>query len=276
MGKLNASLGEYAGMKKTLFDLPVQRQERILEELQREGRVIARNLALALEISEDTIRRDLKELADLGHCKRVHGGAVRVSASIGTFEKRRGEDSTAKTLVGRTAAKLFESKQTLFIDVSTTNLEVARALDPGLNLTVITNSPVIACELYQRPGYEVILLGGRVDSHSGGTSGAKTLQEIRSIRADVVLLGACGLHADYGVTTFGYEDAEVKKAMVEHSERVIIAAQLSKLNTAATYFVTPLNRVDQLVLEAKPDADLTKSFESSGIEIHIANSRSEA
>lgn len=257
-------------MKKTLFDLPARRQELILEQLQREGRVVARHLAQSFETSEDTIRRDLNELADLGQCKRVHGGAVALSPATGTFEKRRSEESLAKSLVGRAAAKLVEGKQIIFIDVSTTNLEVARALDPNLELTIITNSPIIAAELYERSNYEVILLGGRVDPHSGGTLGAKTIQEVKAIRADLVFLGACGLHADHGVTTFGYEDAEVKKAMVENSERVIIAAQLSKLNTAATYRVTPLSGIDQLVLEGATDAAFALSLRNVGIEVHIA------
>ncbi|WP_296073879.1 DeoR/GlpR family DNA-binding transcription regulator, partial [uncultured Agrobacterium sp.] len=152
--------------------LTLERKTLIQNVLRRDGRIVAKSFAEELGVSEDTIRRDLRELAKDGLLQRVHGGALPSSPAIADYHVREQMASSAKEKLGRAAAGLIKPGQIVFLDGGTTNLQLARNLPPNLEATIITHSPSIAVELAQHPSVEVELIGGRLFKHSIVSMGA--------------------------------------------------------------------------------------------------------
>ena len=250
--------------------LPDERQAAILERLLRDGRVLAADLATAFDTSEDTIRRDLRDLAAAGRCRRVYGGALPASPASGPLSRRTGIAPDAKRALGRAAAALVTAGQTLLIDSGSTNMRVAEALPVDLDLTVVTNAPSVAHALAGRPRCCVVMLGGRIHPSIGGAFGARALRDLEGIRADLAFVGACGVAPDFGVSSFDAEEAEFKRRLIAVSARVAVVATRDKLGTAAPFVVAPVAALHDLVIEADvPDAALA-GFAGPGLHIHRA------
>ncbi|WP_192457016.1 DeoR/GlpR family DNA-binding transcription regulator [Musicola keenii] len=250
---------------------PEQRQSLIRELLQKEGRVVCAMLSQTLQVSEHTIRRDLQELAREGVCKRVYGGAVSISPSSGNFTLRVNDNSAGKTQLGKTAAALIRSGGCIFIDSGSTNLEVAKALAPDIALTVVTGSPAIALALINHPRIEVIMLGGRLDTLSGGSLGATAQRQLAAIYFDQCVLGACALDAEAGVTVFNFQDAELKQAVVRQSNEVIIAITSEKIPAIARYRVADCSDITTLVVEQDLSLDKLAGFVGKALNIQFTD-----
>jgi DeoR/GlpR family transcriptional regulator of sugar metabolism len=242
----------YAGLEvmSTVHEVfPGERQRLISERLARYGRVIAADLASEFNVSEHSIRRDLGTLAAAGLCKRVYGGAIRLPAAEAPIDVRIHQDPARKDSLGQAAAALLSAGQHVFLDAGSTNLAIARAIDPGLQLTLSTNSPLIAVELMKLPRAEVILLGGRVNRVAGGAIGLAAVQQLRQFNFDLCFVGACAIDPDNGVTAFGLDDAEFKRAVVAASGQVVVAVTNQKLSSVAHYQVASCEEVTTLVVE---------------------------
>ncbi len=226
-----------------------ERLDRIKEKLNADGRVVANDLAATFGVSEDTIRRDLRELARLGFCRRVYGGALLPSPDTGALAVRTTERQGAKASLARAAVAQLKSGQTIFIDAGSTNLAIARALPTDLRLTVVTNAPAIATTLSDHPQIEVIMLGGLYDQGKGACLGPQTIREATQIFADLFVLGACGVDARIGVTALDAGEAEVKRTMIAQSSLLMIAATADKLGTVAPFRIAEPSRIDHLVVE---------------------------
>jgi DeoR/GlpR family transcriptional regulator of sugar metabolism len=250
---------------------PLLTQERhslILNKLALEGRVLATNLALEMRVTEDTVRRDLRELATAGLCRKVYGGAMRlpIAPEPGTIVQRENSQIGAKSLLANAAVRLVSAGNVLFIDAGTSNLHIAKAL-PDVSLTVVTNSPMIAAALLNRRNIELVMLGGRVDIRSGSTLGATTLREAEMLRPDLYVLGACGIDADAGVSAFHFDEAQFKRQVAATSKATLIAATADKLATAGPYLVWPSNRVTHLVIPGDVDASFDIEFAAQGVNV---------
>ena len=167
--------------------LTAQRKQLLLERLRRDGRIVAKDLSVELDLSEDTIRRDLRELASEGLLQRVHGGALPASPTVANLAARRGMATDEKRRLGAKAAGLITGSQRIFIDGGTTNLELVRSLPLDLALTVITHSPAIAAALEPHQAIEVIVIGGKLFRHSMVTVGAAALEAIGRLHIDLML-----------------------------------------------------------------------------------------
>ena len=247
--------------------LPEERQRLILERLARDGRVVARELAQQFSTSEDTIRRDLRELAAAGRCRRVYGGALPLSPASSSLAARVALMPARKQALGEALARLLPERQTLFVDAGSTNLAALRALPEGLRLTIVTNAPALAAEVAGRLSLQVILIGGLVDPRSGSAFGARALRDIAELRPDVYLLGACALDAAAGIAAFGCDEAEFKRALVAQSRRVICAATNDKLGTSAPFGVAPLRALSDLVIEADAPQTQVDALQHQGIHL---------
>ncbi|MEW9570687.1 DeoR/GlpR family DNA-binding transcription regulator [Rhodanobacter sp. Si-c] len=250
--------------------LPQERQQRILERLRRDGRVVAVELAQAFEVSEDSIRRDLRELAALGLCKRVYGGALLPAITLTPLKQRRNEHSSRKQALARKAASLVQAGQTLLIDAGSTNAAIAAELPRDARLTVITNAPHIAQMLLDREGFDVLLIGGRIDAASGGATGAQAVDQVRRVRADLCFPGACAIDAAHGLWGFDSEESLFKRAMIEASDETVIVATDDKLAVVATHQVAELARVQHLVVEHSADKATRAAFSARGVAVHRA------
>jgi DeoR/GlpR family transcriptional regulator of sugar metabolism len=246
-----------------------ERRALILDSLRTHGRVLAADLTADLDVSSDTIRRDLRELDDAGLIRRVHGGALPRHGDGAPFEARARRAPEAKASIARRAAECVRDDQLVVLDGGTTTLEVARALcdRPQLHARVITTSPPIALALADHPGLEVTVVGGTLRPNSLVTVGATAVQELRLIRPDVVFLGVCGLHPEIGVTTDDLEERHVKAAMIEGSAEVIALADHDKLGTAMSVVVAPLSAVTCLVTDTAADDEALAPYRAVGIEV---------
>ena len=176
--------------------LTTQRKLHILKLLKRDGQIIAKDLSLELELSEDTIRRDLRELAQEGLLQRVHGGALPASPAIADFAARESIATVAKIAIGRAAADMIQPGNVVIVDGGTTAVQLVRHLAANLEATIVTHSPTIAVELVHHPGIEVILIGGKLFKHSVVAVGAAAIEAIARIRADLYFMGATGIHSE--------------------------------------------------------------------------------
>jgi DeoR/GlpR family transcriptional regulator of sugar metabolism len=244
-----------------------ERRALILERLRTQGRVLAADLTAELDVSADTVRRDLRELDEAGLLRRVHGGALPRHGDAAPFQARARRAPEAKASIARRAAECVSDGQLVVLDGGTTTLEVARALRDDLRARLITTSPPIALALADHPGLEVTVVGGTLRPNSLVTVGAAAVDAFRLIRADVVFLGVCGLHPEIGVTTEDLEERHVKAAMIEGAAEVIALADHDKLGTAMSVVVAPLTAVTRLVTDADADDEALAPYRAAGIEV---------
>ena len=247
--------------------LTTQRKQQILAYLKRDGQVIAKSFAESLGVSEDTIRRDLRELAREGLLQRVHGGALPSSPAVADFAGRERITPDGKVAIGRAAAAMIEPGQVVILDGGTTAREVARHISHGLHATVVTHSPTIALELVGKPNIDVILLGGRLFRHSVVSVGAVTIAAIAEIHADTFFLGVTGVHPKTGLTTGDYEEAAVKRALSHAAAETFVLASSEKLGAASPYAVVGLDEISGLITENAADEGLARPFEKLGVRV---------
>jgi DeoR/GlpR family transcriptional regulator of sugar metabolism len=247
--------------------LTTQRKQQILAILKRHGQVIAKDVAEAMSVSEDTIRRDLRELAQEGLLQRVHGGALPASPAIADFAGRELIAPDGKVAIGRAAAGMIRTGQVVILDGGTTARQVARHIPLELKATVVTHSPTIALELVQHPEVDVILIGGRMFKHSVVAVGAAAIEAIAGIHADTYFMGVTGVHAKTGLTTGDYEEAAVKRALSHAAAETFVLASQEKLGAASPYAVVGLDEISGIITERGADKALTKPFEKLKIAV---------
>ncbi len=234
-----------------------ERKSLIQERLRTEGRVLAVDLAREFGVSEDTIRRDLREMAAAGLCERVYGGALPVAPDAGSLVARISRAPERKAALARAAVAFLRPRMTVFLDAGSANLAIAQAIGPDLSATIITNTPPIAAALMEKPGIEVILVGGPLNRAVGAAVGARAQRDAELLRPDLAILGTCGADAEAGLTAFHFEDAEFKRLIASRSRALLAAVTTDKLGTAAPHTVVAIDGASTLVLEADaPEAEV--------------------
>ncbi|MRX07081.1 DeoR family transcriptional regulator [Pseudoduganella sp. FT25W] len=254
-------------MKKEPLLLP-ERHALILQQLNTEGRVLAAVLARELDVTEDTIRRDLRDLAAAGLCQKVYGGAVRMPAAPegGTLTQRMERQQSDKSRLAAAAATLIQPGAVIFLDAGSSNLAIAEAL-PLVTLTVLTNAPSIAARLLDKPNIDLIMIGGRIKQSLGGSVSATALREVELIHPDLYFIGACGVDLDAGVTAVDYEEAEFKRRLAAQSKATAVVATGAKLGAVASYRVLPLSQLTHLIVEADAAEALAADYAAAGVNL---------
>jgi DeoR/GlpR family transcriptional regulator of sugar metabolism len=250
--------------------LTAERRQSILATLRSDGKVLASDLSVALGVSEDTIRRDLRELAEAGLLQRVHGGALPRSPAAASFAARQSQAPAAKQAIAQAAGQLVRDGQVIILDGGATTLQVAQRLRLDLRATVVTNSPPIAVALAEHPQVEVVIVGGRLYKDSLVAIGAGAVETLRAIRADICMLGVCSLHPQDGISVPDLEEAHVKRAMVAGAAEVLALASAEKLGTAAPYIVGPIGDLTHIVTEREVPEEVLAPYQAQGITIICA------
>jgi len=247
--------------------LTSQRKKAILKTLSRDGQVLAKQLSETFGVSEDTVRRDLRELAGEGLLQRVHGGALPASTAVAPFAERRGLESTAKRAIASAAAAMIETGQVVIIDGGTTSAELIRQIPHDLSATVVTHSPSVAVGLVDHPLIEVIVIGGRLYKHSIVTVGAAAIEAMSHIQADIYFMGVTGVHPTAGLSTGNFEEAFVKRALAARAAETVVLASSDKINAASQYVIGGITLAQTIIVERETERALTKPLEDAGITI---------
>ncbi|MHA4742578.1 DeoR/GlpR family DNA-binding transcription regulator [Dyadobacter sp. MSC1_007] len=245
--------------------LKEERFQIILNQLGHEQKVYLGHLSTLLNVSEDTVRRDIKELADQGLLKSVRGGAVPHSPGPHHFRDRMKYDNEQKQIIATKALQFLKDGQVVLFDGGTSTMLIAQMLPKDLRLTVITNSFPIASLLEEHEHVEVLFAGGRLLKNSFVTIGNDAIQFFKKFRADICLLGICSIHAELGVTGPDFEESDVKRAMIESSREVIALATGEKLGTAEAYYVCPTERLSMIITDQANDNEAFKIYTDLGI-----------
>ncbi|WP_053571754.1 DeoR/GlpR family DNA-binding transcription regulator [Caballeronia cordobensis] len=247
--------------------LTSQRKKAILDALSRDGQVLAADLSARFNVSEDTVRRDLRELAAVGLLQRVHGGALPASPAVASFSKREEMESDAKRRIGKKAAEMIAPGQVVIVDGGTTSALLVRHLPPTLCATIVTHSPSVAVALAEHPSVEVVLIGGKLYKHSIVAVGAAAIEAMSHIHADIYFMGVTGVHPSAGLTTGDFEEAHVKRALAARAAETVVLASAAKLNAASAYRIGGIELAQTIIVEEAADAKLVEPIEHAGITV---------
>lgn len=248
--------------------LSAQRKALLLERLRVDGRLIAKDVALELGLSEDSIRRDLRELAAAGLCQRVYGGALPASPAIADYAARQQVEPNSKRRVAQRAAQLVESGMSIILDGGTTTLALVGVLPDTLACTVITHSPTIATALVEHPGIEVLIIGGKLYKHSAVTCGAAAVEAAQAYAADLFFLGVTGVHPRAGLTTGDADEAAMKRALAARAADTWALASVEKMGAASPYLVLPTTRVSGIITDSPSTSPVVTELVSQGVTVH--------
>lgn len=246
--------------------LKEERQQQILGWLQKERKVVLTDLSKQLNVSADTIRRDIKELSAQKLLREVRGGAIPHAPGPHDLKERAQFASRQKQLMAKKAVPLIKEGQVVLLDSGTSTLAVASILPKDMKLTVITNSFPIVNMLEERKDVEVFFAGGRLFRDSMITTGHDSIRLFEDIRADICFLGICSLDLTLGITGHHYEECAVKKAMIKSSGKVVALATPEKLNTAEAFHIAPIEALNGIITSS-PELDLLKPYKKAGIDI---------
>lgn len=244
--------------------LKEERKQKILDQLNIEQKVLANQLSQEFNVSEDTIRRDLKELADQGLLKRVHKGALKVGPPVTDFTFRQTISEETKRNMSIKALKYIKEESVIIIDGSTTNLELAQQLPQDFNCTVITNSPPIAVALSHHKNIEVFNLGGVFYKQSMINVGVVPYKQLKKMRADLYIMGVYNIDADYGTSVPTVQEAEIKHLMNEISTEVLSMVTPDKFGTISNNLIGPVNNITYLISDNAPKT-VRNDFVEQGI-----------
>lgn len=245
--------------------LKQERQHIILNKLKIQRNILSVDLSKELSVSEDTIRRDLNELANKRLLQKVHGGALSLENRLVTYNERSHINLDKKVIIANKAVNLIKSGQVIIMSGSTTNLELAKIIPPEINATIFTYSLPIASQLSQHPFLEVIFMGGKINKSAQITCGINVVDCIATIRADVCFMGIGGISIKEGMTEPDWEVSQVKKAMITASNNVVAMCISSKINLIESYLVTRVDKINTIVSDIEPDDAVFDDFKEKGI-----------
>lgn len=230
--------------------LKKERQAYITQQLNIHNKVLSSDLSVQLNVSEDTVRRDLNELSEQGKLLKVHGGALSTGFHF-TLHNHSIYSLKEKQVIARKAVSLIKDGMVVLLSGGTTIRELVNTLPLELNATFITMSIPIALELLNHPNSEVIFLGNKLSKSAQIAVGAEVVKKLGGIKADLCFLGTNSIDEE-GVTDMEWEVIEVKKAMLESADIKVSLAISEKLNTSQRLRVCRLEDLDYLITELDP------------------------
>lgn len=232
-----------------------ERYEKIIEIIKSSGRVKVKDLSELFEVTQDCIRKDLKELESRGHLKRVYGGAIaqRDFNEIKNVDKRKDINIQEKKAIALKAITLIDNGDIIFLDISTNSLEIAKELNKiNKEITVVTNMIEIVLELRSNKNIKVICIGGEFNKEIGAIVGSAADRYIRKFTFDKAFIGVCGINLETGyITTLNLEDGNTKKTIIECSNKRYLVMEKEKFNYDGLYKFANLDEVTSIITEDK-------------------------
>ncbi|MCC1481164.1 DeoR/GlpR family DNA-binding transcription regulator [Roseibaca sp. Y0-43] len=248
------------------------RHPEILEIARKDGKVTVEGLARHFDVTLQTIRRDLTELAEAGRLERVHGGAVLPSGTTNIgYEERRALKSTAKRAMARACAARIPNGISLFLNIGTSTEAVAQELLHHENLLVVTNNMNVANILASNSACQIIVTGGQLRRADGGLVGNLAAETIRQFKFDLAVIGCSALDKDGDLLDFDIQEVDVSQTILRQSRRTFLVADQTKLSRSAPARIASLSAIDTLFTDQPLPADLTASCAAWGTQIVVAS-----
>ncbi|MCT1532301.1 DeoR/GlpR family DNA-binding transcription regulator [Sphingobacterium daejeonense] len=239
--------------------LKEERQAYIIHQINIHNKVLSSDLSVQLNVSEDTIRRDLNELAESGKVLKVYGGALSKSFQY-PFQEGNVYAKEAKKEIASKAISLIQSGMTILVGGGTSMIELARLVPKDIQCTFFTISPLVALELAEKENLEVFLLGGKLSRNTNVVSGSQVINELSDIKVDLCLLGTNSLSVEEGVTDSDWEVVQIKKAMIKSSQKLGVLSIVEKLNSNQKLRVCQLKDITYLITDLNPKHPSLEEF----------------
>jgi DeoR family glycerol-3-phosphate regulon repressor len=247
------------------------REMEILDELKVSGSCRIQDLARRLDVSEETIRRNVKKLAGRGLVRKVHGGVYLPDAvQEAPFAQRMDENPDAKRLIAGELARMIRNGDSLILDIGSTTAYVARALRAHHELFVVTNSVAVAQTLATRNNNRVFMAGGELRAHDAGAFGREAIAFVRQFSVQYAILSAAAIDAETGFMLFDLQEAEFSREIIQHAETTIIAADATKFGRHAPVPVEDARVFDTLVTDAPPTHDIAGFLTEASLTVVVA------
>lgn len=247
--------------------LKEERQRTILNEVELHNRVLLTDIAEKLDVSIDTVRRDVKELDADSRLRKVHGGAVSLGFANYSPSRNNVYALEEKISIAEKALKLVKDNSVILIDGGTTCLELARLLPPKIHLTCFTLSLPVAMELLNKPNVDAIFIGGQLSKDSQITIGSNTIHNLSQIKVDFSFIGTGYVDASFGLTEFDWDIVQTKKAVIKASKKTVLLCISEKLNSQHRFKTCDLTDIDTMVTELEPEHPLLNNFRNQEIRL---------
>jgi DeoR/GlpR family transcriptional regulator of sugar metabolism len=247
--------------------LKTERQAFILHQINLHNKVLSTDLSKQIKVSDDTIRRDIQQLAESGKIIKVHGGALAPSFHNTHTSSNDVYAYNKKRVIAEKAISLIKDGMVILTTGGTTIIEMARALPPELHATFISGSIPALAEYMVHPNIEVIAIGDKVSKDSKITVGSDAISRIKELKVDLCFLGVSAINLETGVSDNDWEVVQIKKAMVESSEKLICLTISEKINSRQPFQVCDSKKIDTLITELPPDDPVLNPYKRAGIHV---------
>ena len=247
--------------------LKKERQAFILHQVNLHNKVLCADLSEHMHVSDDTVRRDLQELADTGKIIKVHGGALSPSFATGARASEIIYSHSQKQIIARKALSLIKDGMYVLTGGGTTILEMARSLPPDLQATFISASLPALCEYINHPRINVIAIGDKISKEARVSVGPEAISRIKEFNADLCFLGINAIDINKGVSDNDWDVVQLKKAMIQSSQKLVCLTISEKINSKQPLQVCPVQAIHTLITELSPDDPLLQPYRDAGIQV---------
>lgn len=248
------------------------RHERIIQLVKQNGYMSIDALAKELDVTPQTIRRDINMLAEEDILRRYHGGAGLGSNSVQNedYAKRKVWNQQEKDRIASLVAEHIPNNSSLFMNIGTTVESVARSLQDHTGLKIITNNLNVASIFSGNEEFEVTIAGGTVRQRDGGIIGEATIDFIRQFKVDYAVMGISGIDDDGTLLDFDYREVRVAQAMIEHARKIFLVADHSKIGRNAVVKLGHISQVTAMFTDLQPPETLIHQIDTAGVQLYLA------
>jgi DeoR/GlpR family transcriptional regulator of sugar metabolism len=247
--------------------LKKERQAYIIHQVNLHNKVLSASLSSDINVSEDTIRRDLQELSSTGKLIKVHGGALSRSFDKVTQPSTKVYAQQSKRVVAAKAIRLIKDGMFVLTGGGTTIIELARMLPPALSATFISGSIPAIVEYMHHPAIDVIVIGDKLSRNSKITLGADALARIKTLKPDLCFLGINAIDLLHGITDSDWDVVQLKQTMIASSQKTVCLTISEKINTLQPIHICDINKIDVLITELPPEHPMLQPYVAAGITV---------
>jgi DeoR family transcriptional regulator, fructose operon transcriptional repressor len=262
-----ARIAYFAGANLVIMSVSLLKTERkalILKQINIHTRVTFNDLTTITHVSEDTIRRDLNEMAQEGSVIKVRGGAM-ISSYHPSAQRSEVYAQNDKQKIAQKALSLLKDGMFILIGGGTTVRELIKMIPDSLKATFITVNPFTAMELLEKPNVETIMIGGKMSKYSQMAIGGEVMQQLAGIKADLSIFGTNAIDARYGLSDSDWDTVQIKKAMIQAAEKTAILTISEKLDSKMRLKISDLSDIQYLITELAPQSPILQAYTEGGI-----------